>query len=683
MADIVVTSEVEASEAPAGDGAPRGSSKARAFLGNRSAMIGLTGLGLILLVVVFAGVFAPHDPNDLDILKANATPSWSHLLGTDDLGRDILSRLMYGGRAPLLIAGSVVLLGALIALPIGLAAGYIGGVFDNVTMRIMDAGSSFPGLVLILAIVGVLGPGVENVIIALMIATIPGFVRLIRGQTLAVTRETYVEASQAIGTKPHNLVRKRVFPNVRSPLIVIGALSLARLMIAESGLSYLGLGVQIPNPSWGNMIQQAYSHSLFTDPWELLPPIGAILLTVLAVNAVGDGLRDSLGVARHTGGRVRAKRGLTTVELPSAPKAAVATGAPAALVGQVQQDAAVALVAPEPAAPAKGSALLSVRELCVEFDTTNGPVQVLDRVSFDLGRGEVVGLVGESGSGKTVTALSIMRLLASPPGRITGGSIAYLDLDLLSLSFKGMRGIRGSQIAMVFQDPMTSLDPAFTIGSQLVEAQRLHHKISKKDARVQAAEALDLVGIPDARKRLDDYPHQFSGGMRQRVMIAIALVTKPQLLIADEPTTALDVTVQAQILDLLAGLRDEFGLSVLFVTHDLGAVAEICDRVVVMYAGQVVEQGTIDGIFLHPQHPYTEGLLRATPHTATRGEELYVIPGTIPPAYRFPSGCRFADRCSYTLDECRTGRVPLVPVDGPESLSRCVRTGQVQLAGAE
>ena len=665
MADIVVTAEVEAAEgegSPDAD-APRARTKARAFFGNRSAMIGLIVLGLILLVVVFAGIFAPYPPNQYDLLNANATPSWTHLLGTDDLGRDILSRLLYGGRVPLLIAGSVVLIASLIALPIGLAAGYVGGLFDNITMRFMDAGAAFPPLVLILAIIGVFGTSTEVIILALMITSIPGYVRLIRGQTLAVTRETYVEASQAIGTKPHHLVRKRVFPNVRSPLIVVAALGFGRLLIAESGLSYLGVGVQPPNPSWGNMIRQAYQYSLFTNPWELLPPIGAILLTVLAINAIGDGLRDSLGVARHSGGRVRAKRGLTTVEHSAT--------------------TADALPAPEPVAPPKGSALLSVRDLCAEFDTSSGPIQVLDHVSFDLGRGEVVGLVGESGSGKSVTALSIMRLLASPPGRITGGSINYLDRDLLSLSFKGMRGIRGSQIAMVFQDPMTSLDPAFTIGSQLVEAQRLHKKIGKKDARAAAAEALDIVGIPDARKRLDDYPHQFSGGMRQRVMIAIALVTKPQLLIADEPTTALDVTVQAQILDLLANLREELGLSVLFVTHDLGTVAELCDRVIVMYAGQVVEQGTVEDLFLHPQHPYTEGLLRATPHTATRGEELYVIPGTIPPAYRFPTGCRFADRCAYVLDECRGDRVPLLPTNGPTSLSRCLRTGDIQLAGAE
>jgi oligopeptide/dipeptide ABC transporter ATP-binding protein len=329
------------------------------------------------------------------------------------------------------------------------------------------------------------------------------------------------------------------------------------------------------------------------------------------------------------------------------------------------------------------NALLSVRDLRVDVDTPNGAVELLDRVSLDVRRGEIVGLVGESGSGKTVTALSIMRLLPSPPASITGGSIVYQDRDLLTLPFKGMRNIRGSQIAMVFQDPMTSLDPAFTIGNQLVEAQRIHRSMSRRQARERAVESLDLVGIPDARARLDDYPHQFSGGMRQRVMIAKALVVEPQLLIADEPTTALDVTVQAQILDLLRKLRDELNLSVLFVTHDLGAVAELCDSVVVMYAGQVVEQGAVDDIFLHPQHPYTEGLLRATPHAVERGQELFVIPGTVPPAHLFPSGCRFAARCSYARPECSAAPVPLAPVRGSDSLSRCVRVGDVELAGAQ
>ncbi|HXY92005.1 MAG TPA: ABC transporter permease subunit, partial [Acidimicrobiia bacterium] len=438
---------------------PKPGRKTRAFFSNRTAVIGSVGLTLIVFAVVFAGTLSPYNPNDQDLVHTSAGPSWSHPLGTDDLGRDILSRLLHGGQVSLLVAVSVILIGALIALPIGLFSGYVGGATDNVVMRVMDAGLAFPALVLTLAIVGVLGKGTQNVILALMIVTIPGFVRLVRGQTLAVSQETYVEASQSIGTPPARMVRKRVFPNVRSPLIVIMALGFGGMLIAEAGLSFLGLGAQPPTASWGNMLREAYDYQLFTHPWQLAPPAVAILLTVLAFNAIGDGLRDSLGVARHTGSRGRAKRGLTTVARDS--DARPADGA---------------------AAGADPAALLTVRDLRVEFDTEHGAVEVLDGVSLDVGRGEVVGLVGESGSGKTVTAMSVMRLLSSPPGRVSGGSIWFQGRDLLSLSFKEMRKLRGSEIAMVFQDPMTSLDPAFTVGSQLVEAQRLHGRVSRRAA---------------------------------------------------------------------------------------------------------------------------------------------------------------------------------------------------------
>ena len=436
-------------------------------------MIGSVGLTLIVLAVVFAGVLSPNDPNDQDLLHTFQSPSWSHPLGTDDLGRDLLSRLLHGGQVSLLIAVSVVLLGALIALPIGLFSGYVGGATDNVVMRVMDAGLAFPALVLTLAIVGVLGKGTVNVVLALMIVAVPGFVRLVRGQTLAVSQETYVEASQSIGTPPTRMVRKRVFPNVRSPLIVIMALSFGGTLIAEAGLSFLGLGAQPPTASWGNMLREAYDYALFTHPWQLAPPAIAILLTVLAFNAIGDGLRDSLGVARRTGSGGRVRRGLTTVSRGPVPSSGREVAADNADAG----------------------ALLAVRDLRVEFDTEHGAVEVLDGISLDVDRSEIVGLVGESGSGKTVTAMSIMRLLSSPPGRVSGGSIWFQGRDLLSLSFKEMRKLRGSEIAMVFQDPMTSLDPAFTVGNQLVEAQRLH---AAREPKSRAR-----TGRRDARPRGD------------------------------------------------------------------------------------------------------------------------------------------------------------------------------------
>jgi oligopeptide/dipeptide ABC transporter ATP-binding protein len=343
----------------------------------------------------------------------------------------------------------------------------------------------------------------------------------------------------------------------------------------------------------------------------------------------------------------------------------------------------VAPPAPEPAP------LLAVEHLSVEFDTEQGPVRVVDDVSFRVESGEVLGLVGESGYGKTVTSLSIMRLLGSPPGRIAEGAVYLEGRDLLALTFDEMRAIRGSEISMVFQDPMTSLNPAFTVGDQLREALRLHEDVDRPTAHARAREMLDVVQIPAAEQRLHEYPHQLSGGMRQRVMLAIALMCRPKLLIADEPTTALDVTIQAQILDLLRALKDELDLSVIFVTHDLGVVADICDRVAVMYSGQIVEQGVAAEVFAHPQHPYAEGLLTAMPQTGQPGEDLYVIPGQVPHPRLWPSGCRFHPRCEYAVAACRTEAIPLdvapngEDADGPAHEVRCRRVHELTLRGTE
>jgi oligopeptide/dipeptide ABC transporter ATP-binding protein len=316
----------------------------------------------------------------------------------------------------------------------------------------------------------------------------------------------------------------------------------------------------------------------------------------------------------------------------------------------------------------------------VTFDTDAGPVSVVDDVSLSVDPGQILGLVGESGSGKTVTSLAIMRLLASPPATITGGAVRFAGTDLLGLDFEAIRQIRGLDIAMVFQDPMTSLNPAYTIGSQLGETMRLHNPMGRAAARQRSEELLASVEIPDPRSRLDSYPHQLSGGMRQRVMIAMALSCSPRLLIADEPTTALDVTVQAQILDLMRRLAVEQHLSVIFVTHDLGVVADLCDRVAVMYAGQIVEDAPVHDLFRRPRHPYTEGLLGAMPSAQARGGHLAMIPGQVPFLGQMPAGCRFHPRCDHATAVCRAGEPPLMDVGGRST--RCVRQAELVLQGS-
>lgn len=316
-------------------------------------------------------------------------------------------------------------------------------------------------------------------------------------------------------------------------------------------------------------------------------------------------------------------------------------------------------------------ALLSVRDLSVAFDSPEGEIRAVDGVSFDLRPGETLGLVGESGCGKTVTALSLLRLIPTPPGRIAPSSvIEFQGTNLLTLAPEALRQVRGAEIAMVFQEPAASLNPVLTIGLQITETLHAHRAISRRDARARAAELLDLVGIPDAHRRLDDYPHQLSGGIQQRVMIAIALSCEPKIVVADEPTTALDVTVQAQVLDLLADLRSRLGMAMLLITHDLDVLAGLADRIAVMYAGQLVESASAANVFASPAHPYTEALLAAAPRLDRPVERLPAIPGAVPQAARWPAGCRFHPRCRYAWDRC-THAAPSLQEVAPQRHNRC------------
>lgn len=318
-------------------------------------------------------------------------------------------------------------------------------------------------------------------------------------------------------------------------------------------------------------------------------------------------------------------------------------------------------------------ALLQVRELRTYFQTDEGVAKAVDGVSFELKNGETLGLVGESGCGKTVTALSIMRLVTDPPGKIVDGEILFKEQDLVKLDEHRMRRIRGNEISMIFQEPMTSLNPVFTCGNQIQEVIMLHQKLSRKAAREKTIEMIKLVGIPDPHQRVDEYPHQLSGGMRQRIMIAMALSCNPSILIADEPTTALDVTIQAQILELLQRLQADFGMSIMIITHDLGVIAEIADRVSVMYAGQIVESTDVGNIFANPKHPYTQGLLASIPKISEEKSRLLVIEGVVPNPVNFPTGCRFHPRCPIAEGKCSLEEQVLREVQS-DHMVRCWKT---------
>jgi oligopeptide/dipeptide ABC transporter ATP-binding protein len=333
--------------------------------------------------------------------------------------------------------------------------------------------------------------------------------------------------------------------------------------------------------------------------------------------------------------------------------------------------------------PSSARPILRVRDLVTSFRTDEGVLRAVDGVSFDVPAKSTIGLVGESGCGKSVTSLSILRLIP-PPGKIESGKIIFDGKNLLELPEREMRGLRGNQISMIFQEPMTSLNPVYTVGDQIVEAVRLHQKRSRSEARDRAVEMLQLVGIPSPEQRVDSHPHELSGGMRQRVMIAMALACQPRLLIADEPTTALDVTIQAQVLDLLRKLQALLGMSVVLITHDLAVVAEIAEKVVVMYAGRVVEEGAVERVFRNPRHPYTKGLIQSLPPFGTskdassRPRRLPTIEGVVPDLRALPTGCRFQDRCAYVVDRCRTEEPELLPVGGDVTrLSRCHRREEI------
>ncbi|HST67222.1 MAG TPA: oligopeptide/dipeptide ABC transporter ATP-binding protein, partial [Mycobacteriales bacterium] len=424
------------------------------------------------------------------------------------------------------------------------------------------------------------------------------------------------------------------------PIIVQLSLFAATAVLVQAALSFLGLSVpETEGPSWGNMVAAA-AQVTSQAPWLAVPTGGILIVTVLALGLLGDALRDARASRFQSAFAVRPRH---------------RTAAPA---------------------EAEPGSLLAVRNLTVGFDLPHGPRAIAVRVvSFDVAAGEIVGIVGESGSGKTVTARSLLGLLPAA-GQVVSGSAVFDGTDLTALSEAELGRFRGSRIALVSQEPLSGLDPVFRVGSQLAEVVRRHHGLSRSAARRRAIELLETVRIPAPETVARRYPQELSGGMAQRVSIALALAGEPALLIADEPTTALDVTVQAEILALLRDLRSRLDMAIVFVTHDWGVLADICDRAVVMYAGEVVEQASVTDLYRSPRHPYTQRLLAANPHLAPVSDLLPTIPGSVPSPARWETGCRFRPRCEHAVPECGERPIPLIPI-GPTRGTRCIRHEEV------
>jgi len=609
----------------------------RAFSHYPAAWVALLYLAVLLAAAAAAGVVAPYDAEQQDLSQALAGPSSSHWLGTDRLGRDVFSRLLFGARVTLLDVAVATAVFLAVGVPLGVAAGYRGGRLDRIVVRFADLVLAVPGIVVLLMVVAVFPGNDIATMIALGLIGCPGLLRIVRGSTLAIRDELYVKAARLSGLGTPAILRRHVLPRISGPIIVQTSLFCATALIAESGLSFLGLTrPETRGPSWGNMVAEA-SNAMSQDSWLLVPTGGVLVITVIAFGVVGDAVRDT------TMGR--------------------AVSATPLLRRRPNQQRA-ATVAPSRAA-------LSVQALTVAV----GGVTVVRDVDFEVAVGEVVGVLGESGCGKTITAKAILGLLPAG-GEITAGGIVFDGANLTALREKELNRVRGAGIAFISQNPAGSLDPTFTVGSQLREVIRRHHPQPRRQADGEAERLLRLVRLPDPADVLRRRPGQLSGGMAQRVCIAMALAAEPKVLIADEPTTALDVTVQAEILALLRDLQHRLGMAILLVTHDWGVVADVCDRAVVMYAGEVVETATVDELYARPRHPYTAALLAANPHRANTGRPLPSISGAVPRPGEWPIGCHFQLRCPLAESACRRAPVPL-SATAPGHLSRCIRAEDV------
>ncbi|MEF2073168.1 dipeptide/oligopeptide/nickel ABC transporter permease/ATP-binding protein [Consotaella aegiceratis] len=601
------------------------------LLNNRLAAVGLLVLVVVCLLALLAPLLPLADPNvTAPADRLQPLGAAGHPLGTDHLGRDVLSRLIWGTRVSLAVGVSASLIAAVLGSAIGLIAGYAGGRTDNILMRGIDMLMAFPYILLALAIVAALGPGLLNALYAIAVVNIPFFARNVRGLAIGLAHREFVDAARLSGKGHGRIVATEILPNVLPAIVITMSTTVGWMILETAGLSFLGLGAQPPQADLGSMLGEGRK-LLFTAPMISLVPGLMIFVIVMSTNLLGDGIRDVLDPRLRSGALAR----------PSARTAVARDRKPPERESDSRQ------------------AVLDARGLRVDFRIGSNVHVAVGGVDLTIMPGECLGLIGESGSGKSVTAMSLTGLVPSPPGVISGGAVRFAGDDLLDAPLSKLWALRGGEISHVFQDPLATLHPLFTVGDQIIEAIQAHQRLSKRQAEERCLELLDLVRIPNAAERRHAFPHELSGGMRQRVSIAMALANDPRLIIADEPTTALDVTVQAQVLRLIDDLRREKETAVLFITHDFGVVSEICDRVAVMYAGRIVEEGPTDQVLSAPAHPYTRMLIDCVPVIGQPERRMEAIPGRPPAAARWPEGCAFADRCPRAEPDCQGGDIAM------------------------
>lgn len=604
-----------------------------------TTIVGLVGVVVVVLSALLAPLLAPADPNAQDLTNLLAPPMWADggssaaPLGTDSLGRDVASRLLFGARNSLLIGFGAMMLGATLGTATGLAAGFFGGKVDALIMRLGDVQLAFPFLLLAIAILGLVPKRTSWHLI--LVLGIPGWIvyaRVVRSRVLAEKSKDYVLAARAVGASRFRRLFRYVLPSVWLVVPVIALLDIGFLIIMESTLSFLGLGLPPPAATWGGILADGRRNMVVSTWLPILPGL-AILVTVLSINLLGDGLASTFDAGLSRSGFRRVIPRPVPVDEP--------TGA---------------------------TPLLVVDSLNVEFASSSGTVHAVRDVTFTVDRGETLGVVGESGSGKSVTASAIIQLI-DPPGRVTSGRILFDGEDLVRASDRRIRRLRGRQIAMIFQNPTASLNPVFTIGHQMREVLDVVGT-KRSDVESTIAEILTRVGIPNPSRIIHHYPFELSGGMNQRVMIGMALAAKPQLLIADEPTTALDATTQKRILTELTDLTNEAGISLVLITHDIALVSEFAERILVLYAGEVCEMGPVHDVIARPAHPYTKALLESVPRIDSRSQRLEPIPGELPDPAQTRTGCPFAARCPDVMDVCRSINPQLVQI-ASDHLAAC------------
>ncbi|WP_426519218.1 dipeptide/oligopeptide/nickel ABC transporter permease/ATP-binding protein [Diaminobutyricibacter sp. McL0618] len=602
-------------------------------------------LALVLATAVFAPILWGEKADAVNTNDLLAGPSPEHWIGTDNLGRDLFYRVLVATRLSIVLALFATLVSVVIGLVLGVLPLLLGPRFGRVITWIVGIAVAFPGLLLALFFAVIFGTGWLGAVLAIGIAGAPSFARLCQTLIAGVASRDYIAAARVGGVGRFRVLSRHVLPNIGEPLIVNATIGAGGTLLAFAGLSFLGLGVQPPGYDWGRLMGEGLS-GIYVNPLAALAPGIAVVIAGLAFNLVGESAARALGIA--------SANPITAIKK------------------KVQRGPAAAAA---PAAVRESDAVLDVEDLHVSFPGAAGPVSPVRGITFTIQRGEAVGIVGESGSGKSLTALSVAQLVEQP-GEVKARKLDFQGHALLEGDPARHRRLLGTSLAMVFQDPMTSFNPTKRMGGQLSEVAIEHEGLSSKDALARAVDRFGSVKLPDPERQVKQYPHEFSGGMRQRAMIAMGLMATPKLIIADEPTTALDVTVQQQVLALLQSIREQDDVALLLISHDVSVVAEICDRVLVMYAGRIVEDLPAHQLATAARHPYTRALLAAVPDMTTDIDQpLATVPGRPVDPAQVPAGCAYAARCPLADARCRSVDPELVTDDAGNRVA-CWHAGE-------